>query len=30
LIALDDATVENGCPWYLPATHRLLPLVWHC
>lgn len=21
-IALDDATVENGCLWYLPGTHR--------
>ena len=22
-MALDDATVENGCMWYLPGTHRL-------
>ena len=21
-VALDDATVENGCLWYLPGTHR--------
>lgn len=21
--ALDDATLENGCLWYLPGTHRL-------
>lgn len=21
-IALDDATLENGCLWYLPGTHR--------
>lgn len=21
-IALDDATVQNGCLWYLPGTHR--------
>jgi phytanoyl-CoA hydroxylase len=21
-IALDDATVENGCLWYLPGTHK--------
>ena len=21
-LALDDATVENGCLWYLPGTHR--------
>jgi phytanoyl-CoA hydroxylase len=21
-IALDDATIENGCLWYLPGTHR--------
>jgi len=21
-IALDDATVENGCLWYLPGAHR--------
>ena len=22
-VALDDATLGNGCMWYLPATHRL-------
>lgn len=22
-IALDDATLENGCLWYLPGTHKL-------
>ena len=22
LVALDDTTVENGCLWYLPGTHR--------
>ena len=21
-VALDDATIENGCLWYLPETHR--------
>ncbi len=23
-LALDDATVENGCMWYLPGQHRML------
>jgi phytanoyl-CoA hydroxylase len=22
-LALDDATLENGCMWYLPGTHKL-------
>ena len=22
-IALDDATLENGCMWYLPGTHKM-------
>lgn len=22
-VALDDATVENGCLWYVPGTHKL-------
>lgn len=22
-IALDDATIENGCMWYVPGTHKL-------
>lgn len=22
-VALDDATLENGCMWYLPGTHKL-------
>jgi phytanoyl-CoA hydroxylase len=31
-LALDDATVENGCLWVLPGSHRpgvLWPMRWH-
>ncbi len=31
-IALDDATVENGCLWVIPGSHRegiLWPQKWH-
>lgn len=37
-VALNDATVENGCPWVVPGVHRLgtirhryvEPLGWEC
>jgi phytanoyl-CoA hydroxylase len=37
-VALTDATVENGCPWVLPAGHRsgtlrhrwIEPIGWEC
>ncbi len=30
-IALDDATIENGCLWVIPGSHRMeiLPWAWH-
>jgi len=31
-LALDDATVENGCLWVIPGSHRpgvLWPMHWH-
>ncbi len=31
-IALDDATIENGCLWIIPGSHRpgiLWPQTWH-
>ncbi|MDJ0865200.1 MAG: phytanoyl-CoA dioxygenase family protein [Myxococcota bacterium] len=36
-VALDDATVENGCPWVVPGVHRrgtlrhrMTELGWQC
>jgi ectoine hydroxylase-related dioxygenase (phytanoyl-CoA dioxygenase family) len=31
-IAMDDATIENGCLWVIPGSHRhglLWPMHWH-
>jgi ectoine hydroxylase-related dioxygenase (phytanoyl-CoA dioxygenase family) len=28
-VALNDATVDNGCPWVLPGAHRLGTLLHH-